>query len=94
MMGFMALLPPHPWPVRFPPLGLILVYGVIANICYGLGWLTETAMVRLWGEEAPLAGPVHVAAGGDLLGDADVAAHSAGGGGLGDTGGEVPDRLM
>lgn len=58
VLGLMALLPPHPWPVRFPPLGIILVYGVLANISYSLGWLIEMAMVRLWGDEAPLAGPV------------------------------------
>ncbi len=34
-----------------------LIYGVAANVCYTLGWLTEVGMRVLWGEEAPLAGP-------------------------------------
>jgi hypothetical protein len=45
-----------------PPLpGLLVVaavYGVIANFCYLLGPLTELVMIRLWGDEAPRAGPL------------------------------------
>ena len=45
-----------------PPLGVILggsiAYGVLANLCYCLGPLTELAMYRLWGDQAPRAGPV------------------------------------
>ncbi len=44
-----------------PPLGLLLggavVYGFLANLCYFLGPLSELAMYRLWGDEAPRAGP-------------------------------------
>ena len=44
-----------------PPLVLLLggavVYGFLANLCYFLGPLTELAMYRLWGDEAPRAGP-------------------------------------
>jgi hypothetical protein len=44
-----------------PPFVLILggavVYGVLANFCYFLGPLTELAMYRLWGDEAPRVGP-------------------------------------
>ena len=45
-----------------PPLRLLLggavVYGVLANLCYCLGPLTELALYRLWGDDAPRAGPV------------------------------------
>jgi hypothetical protein len=43
-----------PFPVL---LGVAVVYGVLANFCYFLGPLTELAMYRLWGDEAPRAGP-------------------------------------
>ena len=44
-----------------PPLFLLagsLVYGFLANVCYSLGPLTELLMYRLWGPDAPRAGPV------------------------------------
>jgi len=45
-----------------PPLALILfgavAYGVLANLCYCLGPITELLMYRIWGDEAPRAGPV------------------------------------
>ena len=45
-----------------PPLAVIiggsLVYGVLANLCYCLGPLVELTMYRLWGDQAPRAGPV------------------------------------
>ena len=44
-----------------PPFAVILggavVYGILANLCYLLGPLTELAMYRIWGDEAPRAGP-------------------------------------
>ena len=44
-----------------PPLLVLLagavVYGLLANLCYFLGPLTELAMYRLWGDQAPRAGP-------------------------------------
>jgi hypothetical protein len=50
-----------PGSVGTPPLLLLLggsvVYGVMANLCYCLGPVTELAMYRLWGEAAPRAGP-------------------------------------
>lgn len=43
------------------PLELLLggpvLYGFLANVCYCLGPITELAMYRLWGAEAPRAGP-------------------------------------
>jgi len=45
-----------------PPIALLLggavVYGFLANLCYFLGPLTELTMYRLWGDDAPRAGPV------------------------------------
>jgi len=38
-------------------LGTAVVYGLVANLCYCLGPLTELAMYRLWGDDAPRAGP-------------------------------------
>ena len=48
-----------------PPRGLdlgplwrgVIVYGVLANVGYSLGWLSELAMRTLWGDDAPYAGP-------------------------------------
>ena len=48
-------------PPRGPALGAVWlgvgVYGVLANVCYSLGWLAELGMRALWGDEAPYAGP-------------------------------------
>ena len=45
-----------------PPLRLLLggaaAYGVLANLCYCLGPIAELTMYRLWGDQAPRAGPV------------------------------------
>ncbi len=35
----------------------VLIYGVLANVCYTGGFLAELAMRWLWREKAPLAGP-------------------------------------
>lgn len=35
----------------------MIIYGVLANVGYSLGWLAEMAMRALWGDEAPYAGP-------------------------------------
>jgi hypothetical protein len=39
-------------------LGGSAIYGLLANLCYSLGAMTELALYRLGGEEAPRAGPV------------------------------------
>lgn len=53
---------PAPFRGVTPPfsvlLGVAAVYAVLANLCYFFGPLTEIAMYRLWGDEAPRAGPV------------------------------------
>lgn len=41
-----------------PLLGAVIVYGLAANLCYTLGWVTEVAAWALWGREAPRMGPL------------------------------------
>lgn len=52
-----ARLPPHPFPMGIPWIG-VLVYGVMANLCYTLGPLTDLVLRRLLGNRAPAVGPV------------------------------------
>ena len=58
-LGFLALfrvVPPGvPGPV-FAWRGVV-VYAVMANLGYSLGWLAELGMRALWKEQAPEAGP-------------------------------------
>src|SRR5256885_2293860 len=50
-------LPPHPG--GFPaPWRVVLVYGVMANLCYTLGALADLTLRRALGERAPAVGPV------------------------------------
>jgi hypothetical protein len=35
----------------------VVVYGVLANVCYTGGWLVELFARRVWGREAPYMGP-------------------------------------
>ena len=35
----------------------VVVYGVLANICYTFGWATESVAQRVWGEKCPAFGP-------------------------------------
>ena len=52
-----ALLPPisSNMPVFFWP--GILAYGFFANLCYSLGFVTESVMQRAWHDETPRVGP-------------------------------------
>jgi hypothetical protein len=56
-MAFFALLPPRAenitflWPV-------VLVYGVLANLCYSLGPFADLFIRRVWGERYGVIGPV------------------------------------
>lgn len=36
----------------------MLVYAMLANLCYTLGWGVDVLMNRLWGARAPDAGPL------------------------------------
>jgi hypothetical protein len=50
-------LPPHPG--SFPaPWGVVVVYGVMANLCYTLGSLADFTLRRALGDRAPAVGPV------------------------------------
>jgi hypothetical protein len=60
VVGVVGLLPPalHPRLFEWPQvLAGVVVYGVLANVGYSLGWTAEMAMRLLWKEEAPDAGP-------------------------------------
>ncbi len=59
VVGVVTALPPAPLhPFAWGPLARgVVVYGVLANVCYSLGWAAEMGMRTLWREEAPLAGP-------------------------------------
>lgn len=35
----------------------IIAYGVLANICYTFGWVTEALAQRIWGDKCPKFGP-------------------------------------
>jgi hypothetical protein len=35
-----------------------LLYAVMANVCYSLGWVVELLARRLWGRSAPDLGPL------------------------------------
>lgn len=51
----LELLPPHP---RFPVSGpVVLVYGVMANVCYTFGFSIEALLERLWGGDVAPVGP-------------------------------------
>jgi hypothetical protein len=39
------------------PWVVVVAYAVLANCCYSLGWLTEVALTKLWGEDTPPIGP-------------------------------------
>ena len=56
VLRMLELLPPHlgftvPWQ-------LVVLYGVLANLCYSLGFAFEILLHRLWGEQVLPAGPV------------------------------------
>jgi hypothetical protein len=52
-----AQLPPHPAVVSVPWLGVV-AYGVLANLCYTLGPVTDLLLRRRLGGRAPAIGPV------------------------------------
>ena len=57
VMALLSSLPPKPPGLGFVWWFGVLVYGVLANVGYSMGWLAEVGMRVLWGDEAPLAGP-------------------------------------
>lgn len=55
-MKLIAILPPLSVnvPVFWPG---VFAYGVFANLCYSLGFVTEAAMQRAWHDDTPRVGP-------------------------------------
>jgi hypothetical protein len=53
----LAHLPPHPMGFMVP-WQVILVYAVVANVCYTLGPLGDLLLRRILGDRAPAVGPV------------------------------------
>lgn len=51
-----SILPPNPHGLVFSWTP-ILVYGVLANVCYSLGPATELALEKIWGHRVLPAGP-------------------------------------
>ncbi|HSM06007.1 MAG TPA: hypothetical protein VK858_15425 [Longimicrobiales bacterium] len=56
VVSVVQALPPFSSPV-VPPLGGILVFGILANVCYCLGPLTELAAGAIWGRTVLPTGP-------------------------------------
>jgi hypothetical protein len=51
----LSMLPPRmPMPI---PWQVVVIYGVCANVCYSFGFLFESLLARLWGEEVSPVGP-------------------------------------
>lgn len=57
MVALIGRLPPHPGGFPFP-WGGVLVYGVLANLCYTLGPVSDLVLRRALGDRAPAVGPV------------------------------------
>jgi hypothetical protein len=55
MMALVAHLPPGS--SQLPPLPLVLVYAVVANLFYGLGAITECALELIWPRRLLPTGP-------------------------------------
>src|SRR4029079_13592011 len=55
-IGAISLIPPGLPGVR-PPIQAILIYGVLANICYTFGPLVEIGLQRLWKDRVLPVGP-------------------------------------
>ena len=58
-VSFFAALPPHASIIPLPMMLVgAMVYGVLANGCYTLGWMAELLARRVWGRSAPDLGPI------------------------------------
>jgi hypothetical protein len=58
-VSLFVALPPHA--SVLPPQVMLMgavVYGVLANACYSLGWMAELLARRVWGRSAPDLGPL------------------------------------
>ncbi|WP_420124849.1 hypothetical protein [Longimicrobium sp.] len=58
-VSFFAALPPFSSVIPLPMMVMAAgVYGILANGCYTLGWVTELVARRMWGRSAPDMGPL------------------------------------
>lgn len=57
IVALLELLPPHHGGFS-PPWAVVLVYGVLANLCYTLGPVSDLVLRRVLGDRAPAVGPV------------------------------------
>ena len=55
VMAVIANLPPGS--TELPPIPLVLLYGFVANLCYGLGPLAEYALELIWPRKLLPTGP-------------------------------------
>src|SRR5687767_10858341 len=56
VLSVVGMLPPNPRPVFFPVIPVI-VFGVMANVCYLLGPTVELLIDRIWGRKVLPVGP-------------------------------------
>lgn len=55
VIRLITALPPHmSMPLGWQP---VVVFGVLANVCYTFGWVLEAAAQRLWGDRVRPLGP-------------------------------------
>lgn len=58
-LSVLAALPPYSSPLPLPLMVMgAMVYGVLANGCYTLGWMAELVARRVWGRSTPDLGPL------------------------------------
>jgi hypothetical protein len=55
IMAVIANLPPGS--TELPPIPLVLLYGIMANVCYGLGPIVESALEMIWPRKLLPTGP-------------------------------------
>ena len=60
---FMALLTLNPLSEVVQALPVILPFGIMANLCYTLGWMVESVLHRIWGRSLRPVGPALFRAG-------------------------------
>ena len=60
---FMALLTLNPLSEVVQALPAILPFGIMANLCYTLGWMVESVLHRIWGRSLRPVGPALFRAG-------------------------------
>jgi hypothetical protein len=56
VVSIISRLPPHPISMSVP-LPVVVVYGVLANICYTMGPVADLMLRRVLGNRAPAVGP-------------------------------------